>query len=561
MDNSFRTDFLDILWYKDGYGDKVSREITNEGHIVTNGLIVLDEIPDAFYKVEVAGMYETDIKNSLISAEFFKVDYDHAKIYFHPDLEGKTVNVSRYFSRGIIKLSAKRVFDEIDGQVLDSNKIDKTLQDFINSIKSIQFEEFDVSKVYTPNKCVLYHGSTFRCIKTTFNHELPTNTEYWEVMSAGLNYRDGYTGGTNYDLRDIVSYIPERAIYICIQPTNGTQLPTDTNYWLQMLSLKDEVDLAIEKANLADLKANYANEQGDYALAQGDYAKQEGGILSQIITDFTYIGEYNSAIEYVPKNVVIYNGSTYINKVACNNVLPTDINNWQILASGFVYKGDYDNTVNYELRDMVYYEPEKTIYFCIKSSKGNVPTNTTFWIKSLSVKSETDYATAQGNYAKVEGDFALEKGTYANEKGAYALNQGDYAKQQGDFAKVNSDYAIDEVNKAQYSIDNVDNFYDNLRSLFVAHDAGIVINHNLNKYPLPLAIATSSGYGCSGFGNFGYGSESIFQIGCRAEYLDLNNIALYFDEQFEGTPILTKISDTQYQVDFDNDIGVMIELK
>lgn len=420
MNNSFRTDFLDILWYTDSNNNKISKEKINEGHVITNGLIVLDEIPDFFYKVEINHMYEIDINSELTSAELFKVDYDHAKIYFHPDLEGQVINITRYFSRGIIKLSAKRVFDENDGQILDSNKIEKTLQDFINNIKSLQFEEFDSNKVYTPNKCVIYHGSTFKCIKTTFNHELPTNITYWEVLAAGFNNCKEYVEGKKYDLRDIVSYTPQRGIYICILPTDGTQNPLNITYWKEIISIKREVDLATEKTN-------YANEQGDYAKNQGDYA--------------------------------------------------------------------------------------------------------------------------------------LEKGNLANTKASLAQEKANYAQQQGDFAKVNSDYAIDEMNKAQYSIDNVDNFYDNLRSLFVAHDAGIIINHNLNKYPLPLAITTSSGYGTGGFGDFGFGDNAIFQIGCRAEYIDLNTIRLYLDETIEGMASLTTISQTQYQVDFPSGISLAIELK
>lgn len=419
MDNSFRTDFLDVIWYKDSNGNKISKEITNENHIITNGLIVLDGIPDKFYKVEISGMYETDIKNSLTSAEFFKVDYDHAKVYFHSSLEGQTINITRYFSRGIIKINANRIFDENDGQILDGNKQLKTLQDFINSIKGINFEEWDSNKVYTPNKCVSYHGSTFRCIKTTYNHELPTNIEYWEVMTAGFNNCGEYLNGKKYDLRDIVIYTPLRGIYVCILPTDGTQSPTNATYWKEIISIKEEVDLAIEKAN-------FANEQGMYAKTQGDYA--------------------------------------------------------------------------------------------------------------------------------------LEKGSYANEKAILAQEKANYAKQQGDYAKEKTDYAIEEVYKAKYSIDNVDNFYNNLQSIFIAHDAGIIITHNLNKYPLPNAVAMSSGYGDSGYGNFGYGDNCVYQIGCRAEYIDMNTIRLYLDETFEGTPTVTQINNNEYQVDFDADDSIKVFL-
>lgn len=406
---------IDIKWNTDGQGNKISIPIYNEQHQVGQQCITLNQIPDYFYKVQIDGLYE--IEDGIPDNTQFKVNYEMGIVTFHESHESEVITINQYGGRGIWRTSAKRIYDDTN---LTLEGTSQTLQDFIDSVKKYNYEDWNSNKIYTPNKIVSYHGSTFICIKTTLNHELPTNVIYWEVLAAGFNNCKEYVGGRKYDVRDIVSYVPQRGIYICILPTDGTQSPLNATYWEEIISIKTEVDLATEKAN-------YANEQG--------------------------------------------------------------------------------------------------------------------------------------NYAKNQGDYALEKANLANAKASLAQEKADYAQQQGDFAKVNSDYAIDEMNKAQYSIDNVDNFYDNLRSLFVAHDAGIVINHNLNKYPLPLAITTSSGYGTGGFGDFGFGDNAVFQIGCRAEYMDLNTIRLYLDETIEGVASLTTISQTQYQVDFPSGISLAIELK
>lgn len=448
---------VDIKWNTDSQGNKVSIPITNEQHQVAQNCITLNQIPDYFYKVQIDGLYE--IEDGTPDKMQFKVNYDMGIVTFDSSHEAEVVTINQYNGRGMWQTSAKRIYDDTN---LNLTSTTQTLQDFINKVKEYQFENWNSAKIYKPNAIVYYHGSTFVCLKQTLNHEIPTNTEYWTPFATGTYWKGLYDGNSTYDLRDIVYYEPEQATYICIKQATVRTLPTNTTYWEKVFSVKEV--------------SNYAKNQGDYALEQGDYAKQEGNTLAQIIADFTYIGEYDENVQYVPKNVVIYNGSTYINKITCKNISPTDTFYWQILASGFVYKGDYDNTKSYELRDMVYYKPEKTIYFCIKKSQGNLPINTEYWLKSLSIKSETDYATQQGDYAKNQGNYALEQGGYAKQ-------EGDYSKLQGDYAKTQGNYASQATLNANTATSNYQDVVDKSKKIYMPSVA--TYNDILTTYPVP----------------------------------------------------------------------------
>lgn len=102
--------------------------------------------------------------------------------------------------------------------------------------------------------------------------------------------------GTYYIKGDVVIY--GNSMYLCTASTNGTQLPTDTDYFT--------------------------------VACKGIIAK----------------GSYDSNLSYDINNLVIYNGSAYISVVNANSDLPTDNTKWMALPvfnlnAGFGVGGRY----------------------------------------------------------------------------------------------------------------------------------------------------------------------------------------------------------------------------
>lgn len=119
-------------------------------------------------------------------------------------------------------------------------------------------------------------------------------------------------------------------------------------------------------------------------------------------------GIYDSTLQYYPMDAVYYEESYYICIKACVGIDPTDTNYWGYshslgdiavslgirLSDGILYitdtvttedlgkvsilyRGEYSSTAVYASLDVVTYEGSS--YICIKGTKGNLPTDTTYF--------------------------------------------------------------------------------------------------------------------------------------------------------------------------------------
>ena len=102
-------EFFDIIWHIDSDGNKVSIQRINEQYKIVNGKIILNGIPDLFYKVIISDKFEVNSIEQIIDNSFFKVSYLTGEVFFHSSLEGQTIIITQYYDRGIIKLYGLRV--------------------------------------------------------------------------------------------------------------------------------------------------------------------------------------------------------------------------------------------------------------------------------------------------------------------------------------------------------------------------------------------------------------------------------------------------------------------
>lgn len=84
----------------------------------------------------------------------------------------------------------------------------------------------------------------------------------------------------------------------------------------------------------ATLKARFVNgfipDQSDFADIFDSFVHK---IDDEINTNVAFRGIYNASASYVPGNIVSYNGSSYINVIGCNGILPTDMGYWVSLSN------------------------------------------------------------------------------------------------------------------------------------------------------------------------------------------------------------------------------------
>ena len=97
-------EFFDIIWHTDDNGNKVSIQRINEQYKIVNGKIILNGIPDSFYKVTISNKYEVNSIEQIISNIYFKVNYLTGEVYFHSSLEGQLITIAQYYDRGLINV-------------------------------------------------------------------------------------------------------------------------------------------------------------------------------------------------------------------------------------------------------------------------------------------------------------------------------------------------------------------------------------------------------------------------------------------------------------------------
>lgn len=335
------------MYNKDENGNIIKISITNEQHQIVNGKIVLNQIPDPFDKVQIAGMYEIPYNQNITSNNLFKVDYSMGVIDFSTTLNGNTISC-KYSGVKVFYFPSARIWTKLSS---DERTVESTFQDFIDSINTYQFiGDYDNSISYVSNQQVFYNGSTYIAIQDTNGH-LPTDENYWRLLTTGFNNRGVYSVSASYYKNDIVSY--NYNLYVCIQNTVAGILPTNTNYFELMISL-------------SDLNTS----------------------LQVLITNTRHKGEYNNITQYCQNNIVSFNGSSYM---ALQNTLgnyppsyPTISNTyWTIVSfkgekgAALSPKGSYDELVTYLENDIVNFN--SSVWQCLQTSTGIEPIEGANW--------------------------------------------------------------------------------------------------------------------------------------------------------------------------------------
>ena len=191
--------------------------------------------------------------------------------------------------------------------------------------------------IYNAYDAVYYNGSAYICIVSSGQlGTLPTNTIYWNLLAlqgiagtngSGLNWKGNWNSTTNYSIYDAVSY--NGSSYICILANTGQAL-TNTAYW-----------------NL---------------LAEAGNTGNTGATGSTGPQGLVWIGNWSNTITYIiNNNAVYYKGSSYICIKGNQNIIPGSDNGiyWNILATGgsngMIWCGIWTSTTQYIPTDVVYY--------------------------------------------------------------------------------------------------------------------------------------------------------------------------------------------------------------
>jgi hypothetical protein len=192
---------------------------------------------------------------------------------------------------------------------------------------------------YNRDAIVQYNGKSYVCLipntsSTIFENDLNAPLPIWSLLIDGKQWNGAWASSTTYGVGDIVTF--GGAVYICTtKNTSSSTFTADQNYWTTMVQ-NDKWEGAWTNNTV-------------YGI--GDIVSY-GGIVYRCLVDHTSAGQ-----------------------------LDATPNNWAVYDNGLNYKGNFTNSVNYKLNDIVKLNAE--LFICKNahlSSNAFVPGNWQLWM-------------------------------------------------------------------------------------------------------------------------------------------------------------------------------------
>jgi hypothetical protein len=231
---------------------------------------------------------------------------------------------------------------------------------------------------YERNDVVTYGGNVYVYKLTTASTgNLPTDTAFWDLMVEGFNYRGVWSSATQYLISDLVSYGGK--VYIALQDTINDNPVTSPNDW----------------SVFVDGIQYEGNWSSGTAYQKGDVVKYGGNIWIALLNNIAvtpvagptwdilvygveWKGAYNDTTAYKVNDVVSYGGKSYICILAATGAEPAaNPSNWAIFSSGFQFEGNWSSLTSYQSGDVVNYGG--LVYVAIADSLNSAPTDPLYW--------------------------------------------------------------------------------------------------------------------------------------------------------------------------------------
>ena len=212
---------------------------------------------------------------------------------------------------------------------------------------------------YKPNDTVRYGGQLYVCITghtsaATTADGLELDQAKWQYLHKGIEYLGDWTGTTRYRVNDVVKYGAN--LWICTAAhTSTSSLAADEVNWsifIPGLEFEDSWSGATQYQP-GDI-VTYGGYQ--YVALTNNLNKipsTETSDWDLFVTGFSLKGDYNNATAYKTGDVVRVGGITYIAIADTTGNRPPNVLYWDKLNEGLYWKGTWSNATYYDKGDIV----------------------------------------------------------------------------------------------------------------------------------------------------------------------------------------------------------------
>jgi hypothetical protein len=249
---------------------------------------------------------------------------------------------------------------------------------------------WDSNTAYKINDIVTYSNSTWLSKTENTNSEPTTSSSDWEVMTSGVSFAGTWASTSKFNKNDIVLY--KGNSYISLISNNLNNEPSDLSSYWSLVAKKG----IVARGAWSNITQYYAGDVVHY-LGNSWYALNDSlnvipveGITWTLLASkgMSVKGQWLSGTSYLKDDVVFEDGSSWLALADNTNSRPvTGNSNWTLITQkgdkGIQVKGDWNETVTYELGDLVYYNGSG--YVAKGSVAANVvPTDSENWSKIVS---------------------------------------------------------------------------------------------------------------------------------------------------------------------------------
>jgi hypothetical protein len=198
--------------------------------------------------------------------------------------------------------------------------------------------DWTAATFYKLNDLVKFGAYQYRCILQHTSGGTFSIGSNWSVYSEGFQFEDSYSSGTQYQDGDVVTYGGYAYIFVNPTPATGSTPSAASSDWdLLAPGFTATGDYSAGTAYKTGQTINFGGWAyvcvTDTTAGQSPYTHSAKWV--KINEGFRSRGSYSSITTYFKGDVVEYLQSSYVAKEHnLLNILPTDSNNWQVIAFG-----------------------------------------------------------------------------------------------------------------------------------------------------------------------------------------------------------------------------------
>lgn len=224
---------------------------------VSSGAITLREIPSFNNKVVVKnsdGNKLAQSESDTLGNDEFRVDYSVGNVHFNDSRNGEQITIE-YLGMGWMFISASRVvMVGEEGDPLESlQEMLEYAQEGVETLErvgSLDFKgEYSDTHAYKKWNFITYKNKTYVSVKDGEGN-LPTDTEYWRLVSSGIGVSGVYVEEKIYGIGEVVSDLENKNLYVSLIDNNSDELGNE-DAWQLVISLDG---VANELSNLVSEK-------------------------------------------------------------------------------------------------------------------------------------------------------------------------------------------------------------------------------------------------------------------------------------------------------------------